>query len=82
MNCATAGSTSAPMSPIPSAPGDHFEMTRPWSPADRGPVLLVFAGGEPPPAARGFPRHPDRAFKTEIFITRNSGWTASAYRVD
>ena len=44
----------------PKAPGDHFEMTRPWSPADRGPVLLVFAGGEAAAGRRGFPRHAGR----------------------
>ena len=66
----------------PKAPGDHFEMTRPWSPADRGPVLLVFAGGEALPAAVASRATLVDQFKTEIFITRNSGWTASAYRVD
>jgi hypothetical protein len=66
----------------PNAPGDHFEMTRPWSPADHGPVLLVFAGGEPLPAAVVTRARLIEQFKTQIFITRDSGWTASAYRVD
>ena len=51
-------------------------------PADRGPVLLVFAGGEALPAAVASRATLVEQFKTEIFITRNSGWTASAYRVD
>ena len=66
----------------PDAPGDHFEMTRPWSPADHGPVLLVFAGGGPSPAPVASRATLIEQFKTEIFITRNLGWTASAYRID
>ena len=66
----------------PAAPADHFEMTRPWSPTDSGPVLLVFAGDEPLPAAVASRARLIEQFKTEIFITRNSGWTASAYRID
>ena len=66
----------------PNAPGDHFEMTRPWTPADPGPVLLVFADGGPMPAAVASRAKLIEKFKTQIFITRNSGWTASAYRVD
>jgi hypothetical protein len=63
------------------APADHFEMTRPWRPADGGPVLLVYAGTFQPPAAVR-----DRAvlvehFKTEVFIAKGE-WTASAYRID
>jgi len=63
------------------APADHFEMTRPWHPADSGPVLLVYAGTFGPPAAVR-----DRAvlveqFKTEVFIAKGE-WTASAYRID
>ena len=66
----------------PNAPGDHFEMTRPWSPADRGPVLLVFADGGPVQAAVASRATLIEQFKTQIFITRGSGWTASAYRLN
>ena len=34
----------------PAHPADHFEMTRPWSPTDKGPVLMVYVGTWPPPA--------------------------------
>jgi 4-amino-4-deoxy-L-arabinose transferase-like glycosyltransferase len=63
-------------------PGDHFEMTRPWSPADPGPVLLVFAFEAPPPAALAGRATLVETFTTSIFVTRNSGWKASAYRID
>ena len=65
-----------------NAPTDHFEMTRPWSPTDAGPVLVVFAWAGP-----SFGEFAARAtlveqFKTEIFLARGSDWIASAYRVD
>ena len=63
-------------------PGDHFEMTRPWSPADPGPILLVFAYEGPPPAALAGRASLVETFTTSIFVTRNSGWKASAYRID
>lgn len=66
----------------PDAPGDHFEMTRPWSPSDPGPVLFVFAGAAAPPAALADRARLVERFKTEIFITRRADWTASAYRID
>ena len=55
----------------PRAPVDHFELTRPWSPADHGPVLLVFAGGEALPAAVAPRAKLVEQFKTEIFIAVN-----------
>jgi hypothetical protein len=64
------------------APGDHFEMSRPWTPKDPGPVLLVFAGVKPPPQAIADRARLIETFKTEIFITRGSNWLASAYLVD
>ena len=66
----------------PNAPTDHFEMTRPWSPADGGPVLLVYAGKYQPPAAIAARATLVEQFKTEIFITRGADWMASAYRID
>lgn len=66
----------------PNAPGDHFEMTRPWSASDPGPVLFVFAGSDAPPAALAERAQLVERFKTEIFITRRLDWMASAYRVD
>ena len=66
----------------PTRPGDHFEMTRPWSPADPGPVLLVFAFEAPPPDALAARATLVETFATTIFVTRNSGWKASAYRID
>lgn len=64
------------------APSDHFEMTRPWGPTDVGPVLLVFAGSDAPPAALAGRTTLVGQFKTEIFITRRADWIASAYRID
>ncbi|HTV70525.1 MAG TPA: glycosyltransferase family 39 protein [Rhizobiaceae bacterium] len=65
-----------------TAPMDHFEMTRPWSAEDVGPVLLVFPGeGNPPKAVAGRATLVE-IFDTSIFITRRHGWKASAYRVD
>lgn len=66
----------------PNAPGDHFEMTRPWAPADKGPVLLVFAGDYDAPAAVTGRATLVERFKTDIFVTRSSDWIASAYRID
>jgi len=66
----------------PGAPADHFEMTRPWSPGDPGPVLLVFPGSGPAPAAVAARASLIERFRTEIFITRRLDWTASAYRID
>jgi hypothetical protein len=66
----------------PGAPADHFEMTRPWTPADHGPVLLVFAGGEQLPAAVASRARLVEQLKTDIFIARNAGGTAFAYRID
>jgi hypothetical protein len=66
----------------PKAPSDHFEMTRPWSPADRGPVLLVFTGtGEAPQEVAARARLVER-FKTDVYIARGGNWMASAYLVD
>jgi 4-amino-4-deoxy-L-arabinose transferase-like glycosyltransferase len=64
------------------APADHFEMTRPWHPADGGPVLLVFAGPGPLPPPLANRATLIEQFRTEIFVTKAFGWTASAYRVD
>jgi len=66
----------------PNAPGDHFEMTRPWTATDHGPVLLVFVGGEPLPAAIASRARLVEQFRTDIFIARKTGGTASAYRID
>jgi hypothetical protein len=66
----------------PSAPADHFEMTRPWTPADHGPVLLVFAGDEQLPAAIASRARLVEQFSTDIFIARKTGGAASAYRID
>ncbi len=66
--------------PNPDTPGDHFEMTRPWSPKDPGPVLLVFTGDNPPEAVAARAKLVE-TFKTNIFITRGTGWMASAYLV-
>jgi hypothetical protein len=65
-----------------NAPDDHFEMTRPWSPGDPGPVLLLYPGTEPPPAAVASRAKLVDKFKTGIFITRGADWLASAYRID
>jgi 4-amino-4-deoxy-L-arabinose transferase-like glycosyltransferase len=64
------------------APADHFEMTRPWHPADGGPVLLVLPGAGPVPAAVAKGATLIEQFKTEIFVTKAFGWTASAWRID
>ena len=56
-------------------------MTRPWSPTDPGPVLLVFTGDNPPPAAVAARARLVETFATHIFITRGAGWKASAYLV-
>ena len=66
----------------PNAPADHFEMTRPWTSADHGPVLLVFAGDEQLPAAIASRARLVEQFKTDIFIARRTGGMASAYRID
>jgi hypothetical protein len=64
-----------------AAPADHFEMTRPWHPADDGPVLLVYAGTFGPPAPVRSRTVLVEQFKTDVFIARGE-WTASAYRID
>jgi hypothetical protein len=63
------------------APADHFEMTRPWRPVDRGPVLLVYAGTFQPPGAVRKRAVLIEQFKTDVFIAKGD-WTASAYRID
>ncbi|MDW6022141.1 glycosyltransferase family 39 protein [Mesorhizobium sp. BAC0120] len=65
-----------------NSPNDHFEMTRPWSPGDPGPVLLIYPGTEAPPAAVAPRARLVEQFKTGIFITRGVDWLASAYRLD
>lgn len=64
------------------APGDHFELTRPWHPSDAGPVLLVDIGSGPPPGPVSARATLVERFPTHVFISRNFGWTASAFRVD
>jgi hypothetical protein len=64
----------------PERPQDHFEMTRPWSWTDKGPVLLVGVGGT-------VPQFGSRAklvehFKTDIFVARRYGGMAYVLRVD
>ena len=57
----------------PQRAGDHFEMTRPWSPADQARSCWSLPGRRrrrPPFAARATLVE---QFKTEIFITRKSG---------
>lgn len=63
-------------------PSDHFEMTRSWTPADPGPVLLVLAGAAEPPKALAGRMRLVETFKTRVFIARGADWNASAYRVD
>jgi hypothetical protein len=64
------------------APADHFEMTRPWHPADAGPVLLILPGAAPAPTPVVGRATLVEQFKTDIFVTKAFGWTVSAYRVD
>jgi 4-amino-4-deoxy-L-arabinose transferase-like glycosyltransferase len=68
--------------PDGKSPTDHFEMTRPWHPSDGGPVLLVLSGAGPAPSIVGKRATLVESFKTDIFVTRDFGWTASAYRIE
>lgn len=66
----------------PDHPLDHFELTRPWSAGDAGPVLFVTMGEAPPPEPLAARATRLELFPTQVFIARRAGAVASAYRID
>lgn len=63
-------------------PRDHFELTRPWTASDPGPVLLVEIGDAPPPAAVASRSVRVALVPTTVHMAKRSGWVASIYRTD
>jgi 4-amino-4-deoxy-L-arabinose transferase-like glycosyltransferase len=63
-------------------PDDHFQMTRPWSPGDPGPVLFVFPGNATPPASMARRIKRVETFPTRVDVAKRVGWVASIYRLE
>ncbi len=66
----------------PNHPLDHFELTKPWSAGDPGPVLFLTIGQAPVPEPVKARATRLEVFPTEVFIARRVGQVASAYRID
>ncbi len=66
----------------PNHPLDHFELTRPWSAGDAGPVLFLTIGEAPVPEPVKARAKRLEVFPTEVFIARRVGQVASVYRID
>lgn len=68
--------------PNPKRPADHFEMTRPWTVRDGGPVLIFFVGDFDIRNAFGINAQRIEAFQTSITLARRQDWIVSAWRID
>lgn len=67
--------------PDPQHPSDHFQLRRPWSPGDPGPVLLVFVTPVPDSLVARLQAVEVERIETRIYIAKWNQWTATAYRI-
>lgn len=68
--------------PDPQYPGDHFELTRPWTATAAGPVLLVQIGDARPPREVASRSVRIDLVPTTIYLARDLGRVVSVYRVE
>ncbi len=67
--------------PDPQHPTDHFQLKRPWSPGDPGPVLLVFTLPVPESQLNALQAVEVERFETRIYLAKRNQWSATAYRI-